>query len=596
MTKKLYTLTNEHKAKIPEHNEKWKKITLDTKRLSLEDKQLCIDSVNKIYELAKLEKPKTIMFVSSPLVLVFVGGLARFILNEKSKDKDRSATDSATRSATYSATDSATDSATRSATDSATYSATSSAIDSATDSATYSATISATDSATYSATISAIDSATYSATSSAIDSATDSATYSATISATDSATYSATISATDSATYSATISAIDSATYSATYSATDSATYSATSSATDSATRSATDSATRSATYSATRSATYSATDSATRSATDSATRSATYSATRSATYSATDSATRYATYSATRSTTDSTTISATDDATKSAIYSATRSATRSATDDATISNPTVDIKTENFEIAPGIVCHENFWNEVRQILANLNMSDKFDDAVKYIRGVNSIWQGGCNWAQYDCFLSFFQDVVGLDVDYSVYKPYKDLTVAGYRILDRDFAMISEKPVSIRMKDNLSHNLEGPAIEYMDGSKLYMAYGNLIPSWIVTTSKAAITKEMILGEKNADFRRYLIERIGIERYISILGTAKTLDTFESRVGGKYELIQVNINNEKCVYLKMLNQSEFVWHFEGVPADVRTCKAAICFRNGMKTFVEPKFLS
>ena len=219
-----------------------------------------------------------------------------------------------------------------------------------------------------------------------------------------------------------------------------------------------------------------------------------------------------------------------------------------------------------------------------------------FDEAVKYIRGVTNIWQGGCNWAQWDCFLSFFQDVVELDIDYSQYQPHKDLTVAGYRILDKDFAMISEKPLYIKVKNGLAHNLNGAAIEFMDGVKYYMAYGNLIPSWIVTTPIKDITKDMILKEKNADYRRYLIERIGIEKYMQIMGVDKVLDTYKSSVGGLYELIQLNIDNDRAVYLKMKNQSEHVYHIEGVPNNVKTVKEALQYRNGMVSFKEPKFLS
>ena len=82
--------------------------------------------------------------------------------------------------------------------------------------------------------------------------------------------------------------------------------------------------------------------------------------------------------------------------------------------------------------------------------------------------------------------------------------------------------ILSAKPTIIKMNNNnQAHNLNGAAIEYMDGTKLYMAYGNLIPSYIVTTSLKDITIDLIMKEQNADYRRYLIERIGIERYIQL---------------------------------------------------------------------------
>ena len=337
----------------------------------------------------------------------------------------------------------------------------------------------------------------------------------------------------------------------------------------DSATRSATDSATRSATRSATKNATISATDSASRSATDSATRSATDSATYSATYSATRSAT----------------ISATDSATSSA----TRRATSSATDSATYSAT---------EISTGIIVPENYVKCILDFFKSMNISVDENLLHTYIKGFNSIYQGGNNWASWDYYLNLYRKI-GKPIpghDYTGFDLWNKLNVAGARVLERDFAMISEKPTSIVMKNDLAHNLQGPAVEFMDGVKYYMAYGNFIPSWIVTTPIKDITKEKILNEKNVDHRRYLIERIGIEKYIDILGGANVLDVYESKIGGRYELLQIDINGEKCNYLKMINQTEFVYHIEGVTNECETVKDAIMFRNGMKSFAEPKYLS
>ena len=338
---------------------------------------------------------------------------------------------------------------------------------------------------------------------------------------------------------------------------------------------SATLSATLSATASATRSATYSATDSATLSATRSATASATRSATYSATLSATASATRSATYSAT----DSATLSATDSATRSATASATRSATDSA------------------EISTGILVPENYMEQIKLFFNEKGITPNNKLLNDYIKSFTSVYQGGNNWADWDFYLNFYRKI-GKQIpnhDYSGFDAWSSLNIAGARILEKDFAMISEKPISIKVKGNLAHNLHGPAIEYMDGVKFYMAYGNFIPSWIVTTPLNEITKEKILSEKNADFRRYLIERIGIEKYINILGATK-IDSFKSKVGGLYELLSVSINNEKCLYLKMINQSEGVFHIEGIDNSCKNVKEALQFRNGMKTFKEPKYLS
>ena len=202
MNTKRWELTEANKAKIPDWNRRWEQIIMSTAAMTDDDRRITKDAILGMYAAAKLDAPKAIVFVRSPIEAAIVAGAAAAWWHERENGPVGqlcSATDSATRSATRSVTDSAT----RSATDSATRSATYSATDSATRSATRSATGSATDSATRSAT----RSATYSAMRSAADSATDPATVSTTRSATDSVTVSATRSATVSATRSATDSA-----------------------------------------------------------------------------------------------------------------------------------------------------------------------------------------------------------------------------------------------------------------------------------------------------------------------------------------------------------------------------------------------------
>ena len=245
-----------------------------------------------------------------------------------------------------------------------------------------------------------------------------------------------------------------------------------------------------------------------------------------------------------------------------------------------------------------GVVVPEDYINEILLFFKNENIPINEKTLFKYIKSFNYIYQGGNNWADWDYYLNFYRKI-GKPIpnhDYTGFDYWSNLNSAGARILEKDFAMISEKPISIKRKGDLAHNLNGPAIEYMDGVKFYMAYGNLIPAWIVTTPINDITKQMILEEKNADYRRYLIERIGIEKYIDILGGADIIDSYESKVGGKYELLELEIDGGMCKYLKMQNQSEFVWHIEGVDNSVNSCKQALMFRNGMKVFKEPKFLS
>ena len=186
MARKLYSLTDEHRARLTPWAELWIANAMSTTPMTDADREICADAARRLYAAAGLKTPR-IVFVPSPLVLRFAAGFAAAIWWQRANGH-RPATDAATRAATRAATDAATRGATRAATDAATRAATYAA--------TYDATYAATRAATYAATRAATRDATYAAT--------YDATYDATRAATDAATRDATRAATDDATRAAT--------------------------------------------------------------------------------------------------------------------------------------------------------------------------------------------------------------------------------------------------------------------------------------------------------------------------------------------------------------------------------------------------------
>lgn len=83
----------------------------------------------------------------------------------------------------------------------------------------------------------------------------------------------------------------------------------------------------------------------------------------------------------------------------------------------------------------------------------------------------------------------------------------------------------------------------------------------------------------VLKETNAEVRRELVRKIGIERVVEKLG-AEVVDKEEG-----YELLLLDIGDgNKRPYLKMINPSTGTYHIEGVPPGTETVKAAITWRN------------
>ena len=398
------------------------------------------------------------------------------------------------------------------------------------------------------------------------------ATYDATYAATHEATRAATYDATLDATYDATREATREATHDATYAATDVATDAATRAATDVATDAATLEATSDATYEATLEATLEATSDATYDATDDATRAATRAATRDATHDATYAATCEATSEATRAATRAATYAATYDATDDATSEATRDATRAATD----------------------VANENWYQFNVESMHKIDKLFKLNGfGLKCAKVAYRMRNGGNQWSGWTAFISFFRHIAKLNIDYSKWQHYETLAeLSGPRYMHKKFCIVSDRPKTLLVNErNQPHCETGPFCEWIDGTKLFSLNGVRVPAWVVLTPKNKITKEQIIGEKNADIRREIIRKIGNERLAELLDY-KVIDKFED-----YELITFNIGDgRERPFLKMINPSIKTTHVEGVHPECNTVKDAIKFRNSLSEYQKPKELA
>jgi len=153
------------------------------------------------------------------------------------------------------------------------------------------------------------------------------------------------------------------------------------------------------------------------------------------------------------------------------------------------------------------------------------------------------------------------------------------------------------------------HRDNGPSIVYHKGDengvgvgqKLWHLNGVRMPEYIVTANNADFKREWYFEEKNAEVRREILRKFGIERIITIvnkkrlkIGDAVLLDK-EDNNDLEYELYKVRLTQQTYgIYLKMKNPSVGVYHFEGVPNEIKTVEEAINWRN--HGHGRPEFLS
>ncbi|MDE2436465.1 MAG: hypothetical protein KGM49_09410 [Sphingomonadales bacterium] len=282
----------------------------------------------------------------------------------------------------------------------------------------------------------------------------------------------------------------------------------ATRAATEAATRAATEAATEAATRAATEAATWAATRDATRDATEAAawdaTRAATEAAAWAATRAATEAATRAATWAATRDATEAAAWAATRDATEAA----TRAATRAATEAAGLSK---------WYVVPA---------DMRKLACELRVGDF---GLQCAANAYRMWSGGNQWGGYDAYLSFFQDVAQLPLDYSAYNHWRALAEhSGPRIMHPDFCMISDRPEVLTVDaEDRPHGEAGPFCRWRDGSALYSWHGARVPArWI--ENRATLDPAEVLKEQNVELRAAGASIVGWPKMLSVL-KAKVID-------------------------------------------------------------------
>lgn len=142
----------------------------------------------------------------------------------------------------------------------------------------------------------------------------------------------------------------------------------------------------------------------------------------------------------------------------------------------------------------------------------------------------------------------------------------------------KNICFISDRPIEIHKNGIHLHADEKPALLFKDGYCLWYLNGVRMEKWMVMTPAEEIDPKKVLEVKNAEQRRELLRKIGVERFIQKI-THKVLNTV-----GDYSLIEFKFNNIRMKFLKMKNPSIGVWHVEGVRRDCNTVTDALHFRK------------
>lgn len=157
---------------------------------------------------------------------------------------------------------------------------------------------------------------------------------------------------------------------------------------------------------------------------------------------------------------------------------------------------------------------------------------------------------------------------------------------------------IVENPNIILMNDaNQLHNWNGPAIEYLDGSKYYFSNGILMNEDQIVSDKSSWDMEKILTITNVEQRQEVIKIIGFKNIckisqISVIERLTGEELYNKYPVGKYGQagdclgVPVNVNKDGSVVLENGQPVQKKIEILGVGLDKCDIKTQIRIRNGV----------
>jgi len=195
-------------------------------------------------------------------------------------------------------------------------------------------------------------------------------------------------------------------------------------------------------------------------------------------------------------------------------------------------------------------------------------------------------WSFSDDFGQFDVSLAWYEFIGRLGIDVSTLTPSIDLANScGWAVLFWDWAFISARPEFFRLDDQRRLHCEtGAAVRYPDGFSVFAIHGVRVPEKVVLTPES-ITVQQIESEDNAEVRRVMIQRCGLERYLVDSGAE---EIHRDDFGILYR--KDSPVDEPLVMVKIVNftpepDGSFKDYFLRVPPEMERARQAVAWTFG-----------
>ena len=225
----------------------------------------------------------------------------------------------------------------------------------------------------------------------------------------------------------------------------------------------------------------------------------------------------------------------------------------------------------------------ENLRNNLRNNLWE-NLRNNLGENLKLF--YNIYWTNSdISWISFYLYPMLFlkEDIYSNENSKDLKNIFNLFSNIGCIFFHKNICFISERPVEIHKTGIQLHNENGPSVLFKDGYCIWNLNGVNVTKEIVMTPAVKLDPNLVLKEQNAEVRREIVRKIGINRVIEKLG-ATVVESWKDASGRQYELINFSILNRDRPYLKMKNPSVDTWHIEGVHPECNTIEKALAWRN------------
>ena len=175
------------------------------------------------------------------------------------------------------------------------------------------------------------------------------------------------------------------------------------------------------------------------------------------------------------------------------------------------------------------------------------------------------------------------------------FDPDPDLTTgmvllsqsAGWIWPGRDECVLADRPrILLLDEQGRLHHESGPALVYRDGWSVYAWHGSLVSPDVIE-SPSGVSIEEVLGAVNLEYRRFLLDRVGLDRFIDE-GLAHRIQADEC--GDLYRCLLPG--EEPLILVRVINATP---EPDGsrrrytlrVPPEVQTARQAVAWTFGME---------